>query len=380
MNRLTIYALSLFLGLAGVSRACGDEGVPPVVATPSQEARPVDLVICLDASGSMSGLIDATRKKLWDVCTLLAQARPAPRLRVALYSFGGGEGAESRYIIQRAPLTEDLDKVYEALFALQATGSEELVGGVLQRAGAELDWSKDGKALRVIYVAGNESADQDGQHPFRKVAAGLRERGVVVNAVYCGADGHGGDAGTWREVAQHGGGAYTAIDQQGTLQIEAPQDAELVKLSQALNRTYVPFGAAGEESLRRQAAQDANAESCGSGAQRAAAKACGAVYRNDGWDLVDARKREGFDWAKLKDEELPEAIRGKTPAERDAWLKVLEAQRATIQAKIQALSAERQKFVDEETKRRQGESATSIDAALVGALKKQAEAKGFKFE
>lgn len=379
MNRLTIYALSLFLGLAGVGRACGDEGVPPVVAQPTQEARPVDLVICLDASGSMSGLIDATRKKLWDVCTLLAQARPAPKLRVALYSFGGGEGAEARYIVQRAPLTEDLDKVYEALFALQATGSEELVGGVLQRAGAELDWSKDSKALKVIYVAGNESADQDGQHPFRQVAASLKERGVVVNAVYCGNDGSG-DAPSWREVAQHGGGAYTAIDQDGTLQIEAPQDAELVKLSQALNRTYVPFGAAGEESLRRQAAQDANAERCGSGAQRAAAKACDTVYRNDGWDLVDARKREGFDWAKLKDEELPEALRGKSPAERDAWLEALEAQRAAIQAKIQALSVERQKFVDEETKRLAGEGGKSIDAALVGALKRQAEEKGFTFQ
>ena len=41
-------------------------------ATP---ARAVDLVLCLDTSGSMQGLIDAARRKLWSLVSELATAK-----------------------------------------------------------------------------------------------------------------------------------------------------------------------------------------------------------------------------------------------------------------------------------------------------------------
>src|SRR5687767_7818107 len=63
---------------------CGDDA-----PTPAPKAKTIDLVLCLDVSGSMNGLIDSAKHKLWDVVNDLAKIQPAPNLRVALYSYGG---------------------------------------------------------------------------------------------------------------------------------------------------------------------------------------------------------------------------------------------------------------------------------------------------
>ena len=378
-------------GLAGMSRADGPPApgaVTTPTTTPPRQGVPVDLVLCLDASGSMDGLIDAAKRKLWDVVSLLAQARPNPRLRVALYRYGMSGLDEQRHIERLVPLTDDLDQVYEKLVAVTTDGGDEFVGGVVHRALEDLDWSKDGNALRVLYVAGNESADQDQSHPFRAVCASARQEGVIVNAIYCGEDTPGGDAAAWREVAQQGGGAYVAIDMQGTIQVQAPQDEQLTRLSGELNGTYLPYGRDGARGCENQKAQDSNAAGAESAASRAQAKGS-SLYWNGSWDLVDARAAEGFDWAKIAEADLPEALKGKTVAEREAVIAGLAAKRKELQGRIQALGVERQKFVDAALAARAaeaahrpegGKAADSIDAGLLHALKEQAKARGFTFE
>lgn len=374
----TILALSLLLGAASITRA--DE--PPVTVTPASAPRPVDVVICIDTSGSMEGLIDSCRKKLWDLCSVLAQAQPAPKLRVALYSYGGDEGGQDGYVVLRSGFTEDLDHVYEELMKLRTSGGSELVGRVLRRSLEQLEWSKERGALKLIFVAGNESADQDPEHPFRQVAKDALQQSVVVHAIYCGADQDQGDASTWREVAQNGGGQYAAIDPNGgTVSIETPFDADMMKLSQALNATYLPFGARGMAACANQARQDDNSRGMGSstGAARAATKASG-VYANGSWDLVDACGQAEFDWAKIEEAELPESLRGKSRAEREAVIAALRLQRSAIQAQIQELAKSRQAFIDAALAAAATDTSRSIDAAMARAVRSQAEAVGFRFQ
>ncbi|MCZ6812315.1 MAG: hypothetical protein O7D97_09960, partial [Planctomycetota bacterium] len=67
--------VGLFAGLRE-STACDT----PVV--PHSQKRHVDLVICLDTSGSMQGLIESAKQKLWGIVNDLALAEPTPELRV----------------------------------------------------------------------------------------------------------------------------------------------------------------------------------------------------------------------------------------------------------------------------------------------------------
>ena len=84
MKHARTLALALLVAVA-ISLPLTGKSLP----RPPQALRPVDLAICLDTSGSMSGLIESAKQKLWTVVNELAQARPTPRLRVALYRLVG---------------------------------------------------------------------------------------------------------------------------------------------------------------------------------------------------------------------------------------------------------------------------------------------------
>jgi hypothetical protein len=362
----------LLLWLAG---ALASTGATPTPA-PRGESRAVDVVICLDTSGSMKDLLDATRARIWDVVNELARMKPTPALRVGLLTFGTGAATEREgWIVQHLDLTDDLDAVYAALTSLTIGGSEEYVGRVLDTALDGMRWSRDVDALRVIFVAGNESADQGADsHDFRVAARAARERGIIVNALYAG-NREQAVVELWPEVARGGEGNFSAIDpSSGTIQIATPQDERLLELNAKLNTTYVPYGARGQDGLANQIAQDGNAsrlgvESCSS---RIVAKG-GALYSNQSWDLVDAAGAEGFDWDSLQVADLPPELQSMTREQQTAFVDAQRARRESIQAEIQRLSVERETFV---------RSALTAQAASLGyamrqAIREQALAKGF---
>jgi hypothetical protein len=221
------------------------------------KTQPIDIVICLDTSGSMSGLIDAAKQKLWDIVNELAKAQPKPHLRVGLYAYGTpNHGAESGYVQKLVDLTDDLDAVYAKLAPLGTDGGEEYVARVVRAAVREQSWSTDRRALKIIGVAGNEPATQDPQFTTAEICREAISRGIIVNAIYCGAATNP-EAEGWREVARAADGQFASIDHQnGTIVINTPFDQKLAALSGELNKTYVSFGARAAEGEALQFAVD----------------------------------------------------------------------------------------------------------------------------
>ena len=352
----------------------------PREAKPSWPApvEAVDLVICLDTSGSMSGLLDAARQKIWDVVSLVGSSKQKVSLRVALISFGGTREASKGYVVLETGLTDDLDTVYESLMKLQASGGTEYVGGAIKTALDSLSWGQDAKTLKLLFVAGNESADQDMRpgHRVQEVVRAAAARKVTVNTIFCG-NSQSEDAQGWRQVSALGQGSFTAIDQNREQRIASPFDAELDAMSSKLNQTYLAYGPRGRASAARQANMDEDAAKVGVAAERAVAKASG-LYTNTGWDLVDAVEREGFDWAKVANKDLPPVLRDKPTAEKQAYVAKLKAERAATQERIRELSAKRAAFVKaERAKKAQG--GKSLQDALTQAIKSKAEAAGLSF-
>src|SRR5262245_32943659 len=135
------------------------ESAPPAPA-PAAPGKAIDLVLCLDVSGSMNGLIESAKLRLWDIVNELARMKPTPNLRVALYSYGATPyPADKGWVRKELDLTEDLDNVYKMLNALSTNGGDEYVARVSQTAIEEQKWSADKDALRLIFVAGNEPVD-----------------------------------------------------------------------------------------------------------------------------------------------------------------------------------------------------------------------------
>lgn len=366
----------------------GGNGLPPTPAiiAPPRPIEPgdriVELAICLDTSGSMEGLINAARMKLWEIVNDLALAKPTPRLRVALLTYGNdGHNAENGWVNIDIAFTEDLDMVSQRLFALTTNGGTELVGRVLKAAGEKLDWNASDDVLKLIVVAGNESAEQDSTFNFRDVCKATISKGVMINSIYCGnlAD---DIAPAWKEVSTLADGHFASIDQNnGTITIATPFDDELVTLSASMNTTYIAYGAQGAWSASNQAAQDANATNAGAAvaAQRAVTKG-GQMYCNAQWDLVDACNAANVKIEDIKTEDLPENMRSMTMEQRKAYVAEMTAKRAEIQKKVADLNLQRGQYVEAEMKKMADAGDKSFDAAIRTAIRAQAASKGFKFE
>jgi len=358
IHRTRLAALAAFL--ATCTNATAD------TIAPDAERRDVDLVIALDVSGSMEGLIESAKQRLWDITNELAQARPLPALRVAILS----------YVRVDLPFTADLDQVNATLFSFRTDGGDEYVARAIQTSLDTLQWSQDSNALKVLFVAGNESAEQDPQLTIERATAAAAQRGIVVNAIYCGADGDADSRG-WQRVAQNTNGLYASIDQQAAAvaNVATPFDARLTVLNDELNATYVAFGVAGERGRANQLEQDGNAVamSPAAAASRAVAKA-GALYRSE-WDLVDALE-SGKALADIPVAELPAEMQALEAAEREAYVRDKTERREDVQRQIGELAAERSRYIAEQS--REGEPA-GLDAAILEGIREVAATKGFSF-
>jgi hypothetical protein len=355
---------------------------------PADEAKPIDLVLCLDVSGSMNGLIDSAKIRLWDIVNELARLKPTPKLRVSLYSYGASNYTPaSGWVRKEMDLTEDLDDVYKALNALRIGGGTELVARVTKTALDEQKWSTDKGALRFMFVAGNEPADQDKQVHLDDVAAQAKKAGVIVNTIYCGAA-NNAEAKGWADFASTAGGKYMNIDMNKAVRqvaVKTEFDEQIVKLGEELNKTYVAYGKEGKDRANNQVAQDKNAANApgggggfGAAAVGRAQSKAGALYRNATWDLVDKMKEKDFDITKIPEDELCDELKKLKPEERLAFLKKKAEERDDLKKKIADLSAKRQKKVDEEiAKLPKTDAEKALDEAVKGLIREQAEAKGF---
>jgi hypothetical protein len=362
--------------------APADEGAPMHRHRPMQPqaTKPIDLVLCLDTSGSMQGLIDAARTKLWEVVNEMARAKPTPSLRVALLTYGSPGDAAAGYVVLQTGFTKDLDLVSEKLFALGTNGGEEYVGRVVKTAVDRLEWGGP-DALKILFVAGNEGADQDTVANFRDVVRHASGLGVRVNSIYCGNPDDAVAPG-WREVATLGRGRFASIDHdRGTVVVATPFDKELQDLSGKVNVTYVGYGRLAKAGEERQRAQDANAAGAApaAAADRAQSKASG-LYSNAGWDLVDRSKEKDFDLAKVSDEDLPEEMKKMTLEQKRAHLDAKSAEREQIQARIREVSAKRAEFVKAEMANKGLDDGKALDRAIREAIHEEAAEKGFTFD
>jgi hypothetical protein len=358
---------------------------PARAKDPKQPPRPtVQIAILLDTSNSMDGLIDQAKTQLWSVVNEFVRAKKdgrPPAIEVALFEYGKSSLPSSEgYVRLILPLTDDLDRASEELFALKTNGGDEYCGWVIREAVNRLDWSRSRDVYKAIFIAGNEPFTQ-GPVDFHSQCRAAIERGVLVNTIFCGSNAEGSQTG-WKDGAVLADGRFMSIDQnQKIVDIPAPQDAEIARLGVDLNRTYLPFGKMGQAGLARQSAQDANASAVSQGVlvNRSISKS-NEFYCNDAWDLVDAIKNGKCTLESVKDEDLPPDFRKLDKAGRQAKVEEAGKRREQIQARILKLNKDREVYLAAERKKRVATKEDSLDKAMAKAIRDQAKSRNFKFE
>ena len=382
MKKFQIILLAAMLALTYSCKADTkktNEQLLAAIETPKKEHY-IKVALLLDTSNSMDGLIDQAKAQLWEIVNELSYAKcrnDRPRLQIALYEYGNDNlSSRDNYIRKILSFTEDLDDVSKELFSLTTHGGSEYCGAVIQESLDKLDWGNEDDDLKMVFIAGNEPFTQ-GNINYKDAAANAKENGVFVNTIFCGDYKHGIDS-YWKDGAQLTYGDYMAINQnQQTVYVASPYDDVIIQLNVKLNQTYVPYGNAGRAKSRMQEEQDANAAeySKANAVSRTVSKGSH-LYTNGTWDLVDAEKEADFSYDKLKKEELPQELKGKTSSEIKKYLEAKRKEREAIQNEIKELNEQRRKYISENSK----QTENGLENAMLQAIKKQAKKKNYTWD
>ncbi len=343
------------------------------------EKHQIKVALLLDTSNSMDGLINQAKAQLWEIVNELSYAKcgtAKPDLAIALYEYGNDDlSSREGYIRQVLGFSDDLDEISEKLFSLTTHGGSEYCGQVIQTSLNQLNWgdNKDGD-LKMIFIAGNEPFTQ-GTVNYKDAASNANEKDVVVNTIFCG-DYNQGISGMWRDGATLTNGDYMTINHnEAIVHIATPYDKIIIELNTKLNGTYISYGSLGYAKSSLQAQQDDNAAGMHQevAVKRAVSKSS-RMYKNSTWDLVDAEKEADFDYGKLKKDDLPKELKGKSTAQIKTYVAKKRAEREKIQKEIQELNKKREAYI---AKERKNGDQKNLDKVMIEAIKKQAAKKKY---
>ncbi len=365
---------SLLLG-AAVAHAQAATAIKPADAEP----KVIEMTFVLDTTGSMGGLIEGAKTKIWHIINDVMQKQgkaAATTVKVGLVAY---RDRGDEYVTKVTPLSENLDEVYRVLMDYRAAGggdTPEDVRMALRDGVEKAGWSKPGNNVsQIIFLVGDAPPHDDYKDvpPALESVKKARQRSMVVNTIQAGVDRT--TATVWRGIAQHGGGEYFAIAQDGGVRaVATPYDAELSDLGSRMGSTFVAYGSAGARASKKEAqvsmeAKVTAAAPAAAQADRAVNKAINSKAYDDA-DLIQSVENDSVKLESIKTEELPDEMQKMTAAERKAYVDKRIAVRKAIRERIVDLSHKRDAYIAEQNRKSAGK-ADGFDAAVSTALGKQ---------
>ncbi|NMO21442.1 VWA domain-containing protein [Pyxidicoccus fallax] len=361
-----------------------------VAPNQAQGTRPeIEVVFVLDTTGSMGGLLEGAKRKIYSIASRIAQGRPTPHLKVGLVAY---RDVGDDYVTKRFDLSDDLDTVFANLRRFQAGGggdTPEHVGRGLGEAVSKLSWSQSREVMKVIFLVGDAPpAERNDDWNYKHWAKRAREKHIVVNTVRCGSDPETETA--WRYAAKLTDGTFDSIDQSGGMvAVATPYDAELAKVNAELASKTLYTGRA-EVQAENRARADAMASLAPEAAAerisfmkktRAAKKPAGAAAPamessapeavGGAVDLVAAPTA----LARVKDDELPVELKGLDKEAQATKVKQLAEEKKALEVKAAKLAADRDAWLSKNV----SEKEDAFDANVMKGVKAQAAKHGLTY-
>ena len=345
----------------------------------------IDVVFVLDTTGSMGGLLQTAKEKIWSIATTMASAQQTPEIRIGLVAY---RDRGDSYVTKIVDLSDDLDSVYAKLMDFEANGggdTPESVNKALYDAVHNMSWSQEDQAYQVIFLIGDAPPHMDyNEVRYPQIVASALEKGIVINTIQCGDIPSAIEP--WTQIASLGHGIFFQVEQAGgSVAYTTPFDEEIADLSAKLDDTRLYYGT--EEEKEKMRGKVAATDKLHAGASIASRARRGVFNVSAGGrtnllgdnELVAAVASGSIDLNELEEDALPEALKPMARAEQEAFVAELAEERADLQRQIRELSQDRDGYLAKKVDAAGG-LKDSLDQKIYDAVKEQAGEAGLKYE
>ncbi len=376
--------------IIGTLSSCNAQ--PPIVQHPqtqtqqqqkdTAQAKLIQVVFALDATGSMSALISTAKEKIWSIASSLSQAQNTD-IEIGLVFYRDKGDA---FLTKIIPLSKDLDDVYQQLMAVTADGggdTPESVNKGLYDALIGMQWSKKTNTYKSIFLVGDCPPHMDYQDDVKyyescKIA---NKMDVVLNTILMGNDSEAYRI--WKEIANCAQGSFMQVGMNANnIAVNTPFDIQITEISIRLDRTRIYYGR--EEMKQKNYTKAAQSEvmkdglSTASAARRAEYNSTSAgesAYYGSG-EMVSEYEKGKVKLDSVPANQLPDNMKTMTTAERKAYVEKMVKERNSLEQQMKDLVAKRQAYIEAEIVAKKGEEAkNSFEYKVYENIKQQAAKK-----
>ncbi|MEP7168211.1 MAG: hypothetical protein ABI855_02465 [Bacteroidota bacterium] len=352
-----------------------------------EDKKPIDIVFCMDLSGSTNGLLDDVRDMEWDLINQVQTYRPQPILRMGIVAFSRPTfGRESGFVKILCPLTNNYEQfAYElAKLKLAIEKGDQLVGAALRTAVLGMKWSDDQSAIKVIFLIGNGHVNLD-NYKYQEAYGLASKKNIIVNTIYCMTSKYKDEISGWKEIAMNTGGVQydVLVHKRNPLILTCKDSARLHDLNKKLAATYVYFGKSGKDYFKMEEQIDKTALLANEMTfqSRLFYKISDSYQlRQSHWDLIDYIKLTNGDFRKIDPSLMPASYKSYTA---DALRVLVEHKKNDRQKAIEGirelLPYDRQKTINKKIMEEDYDKHPgTLDRMIIGWLNNKAAQKGFQ--
>jgi Mg-chelatase subunit ChlD len=348
---------------------------------PSQPKPRIEVCFVLDTTGSMGGLIEGAKQKIWSIANEMISAQPTPELKLGLIGY---RDRGDEYVVKSFSLTDDIDAIYGHLREFQAAGggdAPESVNEALAEAIHRMPWSSDHKVLKIIFLVGDAPPHMDypNSPKYPDLCREAAKKDLIINTVQCGEMAE--TKPIWQEIAKLSEGTYVGISQSGNVAvISTPMDKELSRLNERIGATLIPYG---DSKLQA----EVHAKYAAAKSAPVAAMADRLTYNSKTGravqgrgELVDALNNNTLKFEQLDQKQLPTELQKLDRSELQKRIAKARDERADLQKQIVELSEKREAYIQSENKRLAAEGkGDAFDQKVTETLRAQGAKKGISY-
>jgi len=356
----------------------------PLFATtaPTRQSKPrIEVCFVLDTTGSMGGLIEGAKQKIWSIANEMISAQPTPELKLGLIGY---RDRGDDYVVKSFSLTDDIDAIYGHLREFQAGGggdAPESVNEALAEAIHKMPWSSDKKVLKIIFLVGDAPPHMDYPNgpKYPDLCREAAKKDLIINTIQCGEMAE--TKPIWQEIAKLSEGSYVGISQSGNVAvISTPMDKELSRLNERIGATLIPYG---DSTLQA----EVHAKYAAAKSAPVAAMADRLTYNSKTGramqgrgELVDALNDKTIKLDDIDQKQLPGELQKLDREELEKRITKARDERADLQKQIVDVSKKREAYIQSENKRLVAEGkGDAFDQKVTETLHAQAAKKGISY-